>query len=118
MARTVRMFLMTACLLWAVEAEAITGNQWRELTRAEQAYYIIGVLDGWDDLGDTTLQAKERTPVVTGFTKLVKCAVGMAYAQIHAIIQKYMENNPAKWHSSMALLVWFALNEGCAPTGK
>jgi hypothetical protein len=65
MARTVNAFLITLCLLFAVEANAISGNEWRGLTRGEQASYVIGVVDGWENLGETAkrLLAKEQPPV-------------------------------------------------------
>jgi hypothetical protein len=42
----------------------------------------------------------------------------MEFVQILAIIQKYLENNPAEWHYGMALLVWNALHEVCVPKSK
>jgi hypothetical protein len=118
MAIKVNAFLTTVCLLFAVEANALSGNQWKQLSLTQQQYYVMGVLDGWDDLEDTILRAKEQTPIVSAFTKLVSCVEGMAHSQIHVIIQKYMENNPAKWHFGMALLVWNALHEVCVSKSK
>src|SRR5262245_61860938 len=72
------------------------------LSQTAQQYYIIGVLDGWDNLGTITLSAEQQPPLGTGFTKQIECTVGMASVQINAIIQKYMENNPScgitTWH--------------------
>jgi|SRR5215813_1065835 len=118
MASKVNAFLVTACVIFAVDATAMTGSEWRQLSPAAQQYYIIGVLDGWDNLGTITLLAEEKPSVGIGFTKQIECAVGMAYAQINVIIQKYMENNPSQWNNSMALLVWPALAEVCAPASK
>ena len=117
MARKVNV-LITACLLFAVDAEAISGDEWRRLSQTAREYYVIGVLDGWDNLGTITLLAEQQPPVGTGFTKQIDCTLGMASVQINAIIQKYMENNPSQWHSNMALLVWTALDEVCASTSK
>jgi hypothetical protein len=88
-------FLIAACLLFAVDATAITGSEWRQISQAAQQYYIIGVLDGWDNLGTITLLAEQKSPVGIGFTKQIECTVGLEYAQINVIIQKYMENNPS-----------------------
>ena len=118
MAKQVNAGLIAACLLFAVDATAITGNEWRQLSPAAQQYYIIGVLDGWDNLGTITLLAEQKPPLGIGFTKQIECTAGMAYAQINVIIQKYMENNLSQWHNSMALLVWPALAEVCAPASK
>jgi hypothetical protein len=111
-------FLIAACLLFAVDATAITGSEWKQLPPAVQHYYIIGVLDGWNNVGTITLLAEEKAPIGSGFTKQIECTAGMAYTQINAIIQKYMENNPSQWHNSMALLLWPALAEVCAPASK
>ena len=118
MASKMNAFLVTACVIFAIDATAMTGSEWRQLSPAAQQYYIIGVLDGWDNLGTITLLAEEKPPVGIGFTKQIECAVGMAYAQINVIIRKYMENNPSQWNNSMALLVWPALAELCAPASK
>src|SRR5262245_22338977 len=120
MASKMNAFLVTACLIFAVDATAMTVSEWRQLSPAGQQYYIIGVLDGWDNLGTITLTslAEEKPPVGIGFTKQIECAVGMAYAQINVIIQKYMANNPSQWNNTMALLVWPALAEVCAQASK
>ena len=118
MATKVNALLIAACLLFAVDAPAITGNEWRQLSQTAQQYYIIAVLDGWDNLGTITLLAEQQSPVGIGFTKQIECTIGMAYPQINFIIQKYMENNPSQWHYSMPLLLWPALAGVCAPATK
>jgi hypothetical protein len=67
MATKVNTFLVTACLLSAVDAAAITGSEWRQLSPAAQQYYVIGVLDGWDNLGTITLLAEQKSPVGIGY---------------------------------------------------
>jgi hypothetical protein len=119
MAIKMNVFLIAAFLLFAVDAAAISGSEWRHLSPAAQQYYIIGILDGWDNLGTITLLlAEQRSPVGIGFTKEIGCTIEMEYAQINFIIQKYMENHPSQWHNSMPLLVWPALAEVCAPANK
>ena len=118
MAKKVNAFLLAACLLFAVDATAITGSEWRQLPPAVQHYYIIGVLDGWDNIGTITLLTEQKPPVGIGFTKQIECTAGMTYAQINVILQKYMENNPSQWHNSMVLLLWPALAEVCASASK
>jgi Rap1a immunity proteins len=119
MAKKVRAFLLTVCLLFAVEASAITsGNEWKQFPLEARQGYILGVVDTWAYFGEAASLAGQQPPVVIIFTELVKCAGGMTYGQINAIVQKYMENNPAEWHFSMASLVWSALHEVCKPTSK
>ena len=117
MVRKVKAFLMAVCLLFAVEATATSGNEWKQLTETQRLHYIAGVLDAWDDLG-AMVPANQQSSVVTSFAKLVRCAGGMYYTQIDVIVQKYMENHPAKWHGGMVSLLWLALNEACEPTSK
>jgi hypothetical protein len=117
MARKVNV-LIAACLLFAVDAEAISGDEWRRLSKTAQQYYVIGVLDGWDNLGTITLLVEQQPPVGTSFTRQIECTIGMEYAQLNVIIQKYMENNPSQRHYNMALLLWVALDEACASTSK
>jgi hypothetical protein len=118
MGTKVNAFLLAACLLFAVDATAITGREWRQLPPVAQHYYIIGVLDGWDNIATITLLTEQKPSVGIGFTKQIECTAGMAYAQINAILQKYMENNPSQWHNSMVLLLWPALAEVCAAATK
>jgi hypothetical protein len=118
MAKKVNAFLIAACLLFPADATAITASEWRQLPPAVQHYYIIGVLDGWDNIGTITLLTEQKPPVGIGFTKQIECTAGMTYAQINVILQKYMENNPSQWHNSMVLLLWPALAEVCASASK
>jgi hypothetical protein len=30
-----------------------------------------------------------------------------------AIVEKFMNDNPSRWHQPMAILVWLALQEAC-----
>ena len=118
MVRTVNAFLIAVWLLFAVEANAITGNDWRRLPLAAQHYYIIGVLDGWDNLGTIALLAKQPLSVVTRLAEHIKCTAEMPYEQIVAIVQNYMDNNLGQWNDVMASLVWLALDDVCPPTSK
>ena len=118
MARKVNAFLIAVCLLWAVEAGAISGNEWRGLPKLAQASYVAGVVDTWKSLVQASFDAKQQSPVITVLTKVTACATGMEYDQIHAIVQKYIETHPAVWHGNMATLVWSAFDEVCAPTSK
>ena len=92
-------FLTTACLLFAVEAGAITGNDWRRLDQSHQQGYVIGVVDAWRHLEAVASLDNKRPPgaALTIFTTLIECVSqkGMPYSQIYAIVEKYMENNPS-----------------------
>jgi hypothetical protein len=119
MLKKVKAFLVTICLLWAVEAGAISGNEWRGLPKLAQASYVAGVFDTWKSLVQASFDAQQQSPVITVLTKVTTCVTGMDYDQIAAIVRKYIENNPAEWHQNMAELVWSAFfNEVCAPKSR
>jgi hypothetical protein len=43
---------------------------------------------------------------------------GRTYKQATAIVEKYVEDNPGKWHYRMAELVFIAVGEACPPKSK
>ena len=121
MGRAMSAFLITVSLLFVADATAITGNQWRQLALAAKQNYVFGVIDAWNHLGEFNKPAYNPTADVADiFLEQVKCAsnTGMTYAQIFAIVQKYMETNPDQWHRPMASLVWTAFTEMCGQMNK
>src|SRR5262245_50870593 len=116
MARKAAAFLMTVCLLFAAEAGAISGNEWKQLPDMTREGYVYGVVDAWANF--TQMIEPSGKPSTSGavrlFTDLSRCVrKGMTYGETIAIVHKYMENNPSQWHSDMSSLVWTALNEVC-----
>jgi hypothetical protein len=114
MVRKVKAFLVTLCLLFAVDAKALTGNQWKELSQVTQGYYVMGVIDGWRYVGAAALAIKERNTS----TELIKCVMKIPYSQTIGIVQKYMQDNPAIWHYSMEELIWLAAVGACDAMSK
>jgi len=117
--------LAALIILWlpllTVDAAAINGNEWKQLPRSSRDAYIWGVTDTWKNLADAVTLRKEGSPSpsVALFTNLVRCLQqGMTYGQISAIVEKYMEDNPSKWHHDMASLAWTAVFNACSPTGR
>ena len=47
MTKKVSAFLIAACLLFAAEARAMSGNDWRQLPEVARLAYVIGVVDTW-----------------------------------------------------------------------
>jgi len=123
MAGKVNSFLMTLCLLFAAEAMAISGNDWKRLPLAGQQAYIAGVIDTWGDVGGRAEVMKklghEGSLNELIFTDLHECvSKKMPYGQIVAIVKKYLEDHPSGWHYGMADSVYEALWEACGLTGK
>jgi hypothetical protein len=124
MVRTVTAFLVAACLIFAAEAKAITGNQWKRLAQAAQQAYVAGVIDAWRDVGVRAELMKKMgraEPNINEliYTELTDC-VGdkMPYGQIFAVVKKHIENNRSDWHLSMAGQVYDALTEACGFSKK
>lgn len=124
MARKVNGFLLMICLLFAAEANAMSGNDWRGLTQGEQASYVVGVIDAWLLVRTMELTLREdrpsapfwslHSPVVGMVSNVITCLnADVTYEQRIAIINRHMERNPDKWHNNMAMLVWDALDQAC-----
>jgi len=121
MARKATAFLISLCSLFAIDARAMNGNDWKKLSQGQQQGYIVGVVDTWMNIDQLlSYNPKERTgAVATGFTTLAKCVTqGMTYGQMTAIVQKYIENNPSQWHYTMPSIIEAAFFEVCPPTTK
>jgi hypothetical protein len=122
MARKANRFLMMmVCLLFAADARAISGNDWKQLRLREQQIYVMGVIDTWMNLErlEALSLVQAPSPAVAHQAQAVNCVrQGVTYEQAAAIVQKYMENNPSNWHYAMPSLVWSALSAACPVTSK
>ena len=84
----------------------LTGNSFRELSDAGKRGYAMGFLDG--ALMSPMFDAPK------GETRWIEtCVVGMTDKQVVAILDKFLTNNPARWHEQMNVLAWLAMKEGC-----
>jgi hypothetical protein len=41
------------------------------------------------------------------------CAVGMTDEQVVEIVNKFLKDNPGRWHESMNILAWTAMKASC-----
>ena len=103
----------------ALPAFAMTGNEWRGWPETGRLGYVWGVVDTWSVLQklEARQQLEERSEqssIVAMHTDLALCIQKMSYVQMSAIVEKYMQNNPAEWHYLMASLVWSAIHETCS----
>ncbi len=92
--------------LFPIKEGFLTGNSYRELSHSGKLGYAMGILDGiflspMFDAPKTELQWIER------------CATGMTGEQVVAVLNRFVSDNPARWHESMNILAWVALKEGC-----
>lgn len=104
--------LLLACL----NASALSGNEWKQLSVFQRNAYIWGVADAWQNLAQMEKSAKDqpqRSSAVL-FTNVAGCvSKGMTYGQISAIVEKYMDDHPSEWHYEMASLAWTAVQIAC-----
>lgn len=84
----------------------LTGNSFRALSYDGKRGYAIGFLEG------IFISPMFDAPK-SGLQWVEGCTVGMADAQVVAIMEKFLVENPARWHQQMNVLAWAALKEGC-----
>ena len=94
------------------------GNDWLAWTKEMQFGYVAGVIDDWKNRQQVIEAAAKRVGVQPQYdttATLVVCVEerNMTRGQVVAIVEKYMNENPAEWHHAMASLVWTALNAVC-----
>lgn len=100
-------------------ASATTGNDLLALPEYPRTTYVVGVIDAWGEVGTLIRQTKDPSPELAVidrmFGDLARCAVGrkMTRAQVGAIVDKFLKDNPAKWHDSAGSLIWEAFTDVC-----
>ena len=102
------------------DATAMDGNGWKQLPPGAQQSYIMGVVDTWGNVAEL-VKALNRQPmgVEKIFIDHVACAQEkMTYAQMIAIVDKFIADNPSQWHYSMPSLISDALRAACTTRQK
>jgi hypothetical protein len=100
--------------LWPAPAGAVTGNDWRALPAAARASYVTGVVDNLVDFGAAVrslVPAEKRTASEKMLVSFEDCIAKTPRppSQLVAIVEKYVKDNPAQWHTRMSGLVFEAL---------
>lgn len=95
--------LFIALLIWPSSAIGLNGTDWQNLQPDQRSAYIAGAIDGWGVGGMET------------YRQLYLCVTsrGMTGQQIHALVDKYIRDNPAQSPMSLILLVRNALDAAC-----
>ncbi len=84
----------------------INGNEYLSLSSDGKVKYAIGFIDG-------LLIAPLFGAPMERLTWLEQCTAGMNSKQIVAILEKYLTDNPEKWHKPMNGLSLKALKKSC-----
>ena len=109
-----------AAALSPAPAAAVTGNDWRALPPAARTSYVTGVVDNLLDFGNairSLVPAEKRTAsekMLVGFEDCI-ARTQRPPSQLVAIVDKYLKDNPAQWHTRMSGLVFEALRCRDAP---
>lgn len=112
---------LLAALTMTAEAELsipvpqgfFTGNKYEQFSAIEKRRYVSGVIDGLLVSPAMALTSLPRA------LNLQRCelAAHMTDAQIQAIVDKFMANNPERWGEDMGGLVFGAMLQACAKEG-
>lgn len=84
----------------------ITGNSFRELNTESQQLYVVGVVEGM-------ILAPFFSKPGAHLEWIGRCTREWSDRQVLAVVHKWMNNNPERWHEAMNVLVWTAMREAC-----
>lgn len=91
--------------IWVKEG-FITGNEYLAFADVNKKRYAMGVLDG------IFLAPLFGAP--KGNIKwLENCVVNMTDSQVAAVLNKYLRDNPQRWHESLNFIAYSAFREVC-----
>jgi hypothetical protein len=96
------------------------GRDFRLLSERERRVYAAGILDGMllapffgAPAGDLSKIERGEVVPTTRSEWLAKCVVGMNDEQVAAIITKYLNDHPERWHEGAHLSTYSAMIESC-----
>lgn len=84
----------------------LTGNDYQELSPGGKRGYVTGFVDG-------VLVAPVFDAPKQALQWIELCIVDMSNVQIVAIVDKWLSENPQRWHQPMNMLTFTALKDGC-----
>ena len=90
----------------AIKSGFLTGNEYLARDEAERRDYAVGFVDG-------VLLAPVFGATKTKMKWIEDCLTEMTNAQVAAILEYYLKNNPGRWHEQMNILAFVALKESC-----
>lgn len=100
--------------LWPSSAGAVTANDWRGLPTTAKTAYVTAVVDNLVDFGmaiRSLVPPERRTASEKMLVSFEECVARSSRppAQLLAIVEKYVKDNPGQWHARMSGLVFEAL---------
>lgn len=116
-----RRWMLAVLLVAAVPAPvlALDGNGWLKQPDGVRVAYVLGLVDAWAHVSATVRDTQAQLPAYTPgevemfYVTVTRCLAGKPHRQTMAIVEKYMKDNPGKWHQQMADSVFAAIWTAC-----
>ena len=115
-----RMLIISAVLLSPGLVLALDGTTWRSLDQDVRAVYVWGVVETRGHIRvayelEQKESARQMTSTEKHFVDLEQCITKrhMKWAQVVAIVEKYMNDHPDQWNYQMSSIIWSAMDEAC-----
>lgn len=89
-----------------IKSGFITANDYRDFAPQQRRAYAIGFMDG-------IFVAPFFSAPKSELIWVENCVTGMTDYQVAGILDKYLRDNPARWHEPMNTLAWVAIKDGC-----
>ena len=96
--------VLVAHLVWA---DTLTGHQYRRWSDTVRLTYVVGFSEGFSTAEVLRGDGPDTRPNV------LACLDPMTGGQKHAIVERFMDANPARWHEPLDMLVMIALVTAC-----
>jgi hypothetical protein len=92
--------LVLGAVAWGERVSGFcTGNTYLKFDDHAQVGYVMGVSDAFSLIASNPTNTKLFDSLSTG----------MSPKQVHAVVEKYMKDNPQEWHDAMAAIVYLAV---------
>ena len=99
-----RTILFATLFFSAAFANALTGNEYRNLNSRDRLTWTVGVADGI--LTNYVIEVKKTSP-------FAECLGKLEREQIRAIFEKELESNPESWHFPAAFTFYSTFKKFC-----
>lgn len=87
----------------------VTGNHYQQLPEVQQHAYLMGLTDG---ILVSPLLGVSRDE--EGLTWFERCDAHKNSGQLQAIVDRFLQDHPERWHEGMGVLFFLAMKEACA----
>lgn len=87
----------------------VTGNHYNQLPEAQRHAYLMGLADG---ILVSPLLGLSRDD--QGLTWFEGCDAHKNSGQLQAIVERFLQQLPERWHQGMGVLFFLAIKDACA----